>query len=401
MVLLSGCGDSGGTTASTTSDIDPPVYQKLFCNSTTTLCWNETACKAPPGDFCAAHIDGDILKGYKYPAAAFVGTCTDPLDFPKSKCACDYGVPADEEYCQNDDDPTGDPTTGDPTGGVATDWLCTIHSQTKCVEHNYTTDPFPTNMKECWVDPNQPDNVQQCVFAEDLEGARTACKAECDKVLTDVNANIVTYNMFNDPDLEILSPPIDCTFDDVPLGDEPMPLGGGYQCAPEYNALVAWGGSTVLKSMRATVALATSTGGSTGYGNTIGYIGYSVSGCAGGTCVVTIDALETIKSDVPGIFTDAAGAQTTYLLQDVDLHLFQKVQGTLYQSRGTVVFPTEPFVGGISVSDAIVAGASLGPWETTQVLTQATGSISSAGALTLNLTLNVSGGVFTMAITSN
>ena len=337
------------------------------------------------------------------PYAVFDGECTEPLNYPKAKCGCNYGdgVKPGEEYCQSEDDPTGDPTTGDPTTGEASEWLCTIHSQTKCVATNYTIDPFPTTTNYCWVDPNQPDNVQQCVVADDVEGAKAACKVACDKVLTDVNMNIVTYNMFYDPDIEVVGSAIDCTFDDVPLGDEPMLLGGGYQCAPKYNALVAWEGSTVLKSMRATVGLATSTGGSTGYGNTLGYMGYGVSGCAGGTCLVTIDAIETLAGDVPGIFTDAAGAQTTYLLEDVDLHLYQEVHGTLYQSRGTVVFPTEPFVGGLAVGDAIVAGASLGPWEATQVLTQATGSMSSTGALTLNLTLNVPGGVFTMAITTN
>ena len=105
--------------------------------------------------------------------------------------------------------------------------------------------------------------------------------------------------------------------------------------------------------------------------------------------------------DISSSNTDLRGLHPkTDLLENVDLHLFQEVQGTLYQSRGTVVFPIDPFVGGIAVSDAIVAGTSLGPWETTQVLTQATGSIS-RGQLTLNLTLNVAGGVFTMAITTN
>ncbi len=401
-LALSGCPDTTDTTESTASDPAPEPMQKLVCNdpANTILCWNETTCQGTPGNFCAAHIDGDVLKGNKYPNAQFNGTCADPPEYPKAKCGCDYGVQPDEEYCQYDEEPTtGDPTTSDPPGPGQ--WLCTIHSQTKCVEYNYSVDPLQTNFKDCWVDPNQPDNVQQCVFAEDLEGARAACKQECDKILTNVTANIAAYNPNNDPDFEIVSPPIDCTLDDVPLGDEPMPLGGGYQCAPKYNALVAWGGSTVLKSMQATVALATSGGGSTGYGDTLGYIGYSVSGCDGKTCKVTIDAIETVKNDVPGIFTDAAGAQTSYLLEDVDLHLVQEVHGILYESRGMVVFPTESFVGAITVGDAIIGGASLGPWETTQVLTQASGSISRAGELTLNLTVNVGGGVFTMAITTH
>lgn len=401
--LLPGCGGgSGGST--TTSGPTPPTYHRLECGdaANTILCWNETTCAGTPRAFCDAHIDGDVFKAHKYPNADFVGFCADPLDYPQSKCgACNYGVQPDDEFCQSDDEPTtGEPTTDDPTGGPST-WLCTIHAQTKCVEYNYTVDPLQTNYKNCWVHPDQPNDVQPCVLAEDFEGAKAACKVECDKVLADVNMNIATYNASNDPDFAVVGSTIDCTFDDVPVGDEPMLLGVGYQCAPPYNALVAWGGSTVLTSMQATVALATSTGGSTGYGDTIGYIGYSVSGCAGGTCMVTIDAIETFESDVPGIFTDAAGGQTSYLLEDVDLHLVQEVHGTLYQSRGTVVFPTESFVGNVTVADAIVGGASLGPWETTQVLTQATGSISSAGEFTLNLTLNVAGGVFTMAITTN
>jgi hypothetical protein len=203
--LPSGCGDDGGGTTATTTPEDPPSHQRLVCNdaANTVLCWNETTCVGTPSGFCAAHIDGDVLKGHKYPNAQFDGTCITPLDYPQAKCGCDYGVPpTQEDLCDYDDEPTsGEPTSGEPPEEGPLEWVCTVHSQAKCVEYNYTVDPIQTNYKDCWVDPNQPDDVQPCVIAEDLDGAKAACKAKCDKVLVNINAEMAVYNANNDPGL--------------------------------------------------------------------------------------------------------------------------------------------------------------------------------------------------------
>jgi hypothetical protein len=380
----------------------PIPFEKLVCNdaNNTILCWNERTCKGTPARYCAAHIDGDVFKEYKYPNAAFSGTCADPPEFPQTKCACEYGTKPSEHLCvYTEAEEAEDPTTGGPSPGP-NQWICTTHAQSKCVEYNWAIDPEQTNYKNCWVDPNLGDNVQPCVTAADAAGAAAGCKTKCSKVLTDTTANIEAANKHMEPDYVIVGSPIDCNFDNIPPGDAPAPLAEPYQCAPEYGALVAWGGITTLRSVRMTAALATASGGSTGYGGAIGYIGYDVSECEAGTCAVIIDALETVKTDVQGIFTDATGQQSSYLLKDVDLHLRRAVRGTLHERKRHIVFPTE-FSIGRDAGERQRGGAPFAGWETTSVWVQATGSLSKTGTLTLNLTMNIAGGVFTMAIVTD
>jgi hypothetical protein len=304
---------------------------------------------------------------------------------------------------EGDSDDSGTPTTGDPTEGTPgpDTYICTTRSQEKCVLYNWVTTPSIEPFKDCWVDPNLANEIQPCVTANDAMGAKTACEGKCVKHKMDVDTNVAMYNTMNSgDDYQVIAPPIDCAMDGSPSGDAPILLTNSYQCAQESTPLVAWGGNTVFTGFHSTAALSTLDGGSTGYSDIIGYIGYSVTNCAGGMCDVTIDAIETVKSDINGIFSDAAGSQTFYIVENFDLHLVQPVLGTLYQSRGTIVFPTSPFVGVADSTDYSIDGLSLGGWQTTQVLTQATGSLSSAGVLTLNLTLNFDGGVFTVSMTT-
>lgn len=141
-----------------------------------------------------------------------------------------------------------------------------------------------------------------------------------------------------------------------------------------------------------------SSGGSTSTTTIIGYIGYDVSGCGGGTCDVTIDACEVRATDLAGTVYGFSGPIASYTVDDYDMHLTQIAQGTLTQSTGVITFG-EPFVGLLTAEDYSINSTPLGPWETMQYVTQITGSLNPANnVLTLNFTFNLSGGVVTMTI---
>lgn len=382
----------------------PPVGpKKVVCNDAngTQLCWKERFCASNPKEICAVHLNGDKGLADLYDEAVFDGTCnsgTEP-DLPIPPCVCEYPV-EDVEICTADSsgDPTsGDPTTGDPGPDL---WICTVHSQSKCVYYNYVTDPVDPDFKGCWVDPNLSDNVQPCVAAEDFASAKAQCEALCQKAKMDVEeAEVDGWNdVHATKPREVVGTAIDCTLDDSPLGDEPEILTAPYVCESLPSPLLAWGGVTTLRSFESTTGLAMSSGGSTASGDIIGYIGFDVSNCSSGTCDVTIDALEIAKTDVAGTLADAAGPIATYAIEGVDMRLTQVVHGTLHQRTGNIVFPTEPFIGILTADEVSIDNTPIGAWETTQYVTQATGALSSTNVLTLNLTLNLDGGVVTMSL---
>lgn len=409
-LLLAGCGTgpnstgSGSGSSSTTLEPPPCGIPKIQCNdaNNTQVCWKEQYCGASAAQICAVHLVHDINQYALFPDAQFNGTCDcNEPEYAIPPCVCEYPG-EDPNIC--DGDSAGDPTTGggtgDPTtsGGPGGDfYICTIHSQTKCIDYNWVVNPLETPYEECWVHPTLPDTNQPCVWAEDVSSATAQCESLCETFKTDFQEELDAYNDKNSSDLEVVGDPIDCTLDDNPSGDEPEVLAYPYVCAPPQQALVAWGGVTTLKSVDVTVGLVTSGGGSTGNNDIVGYIGYDVSNCSGGTCDVTIDALEMKKTDVAGTLWGFAGPIATYEIDGLDVHLLQPVHGTLNQSSGTITFPTDPFVGMLTIDEFAVDSTPLGYWENTLYLSQATGLLSS-GVLQLTLTMNLSGGVVTIAL---
>jgi len=187
---------------------------------------------------------------------------------------------------------------------------------------------------------------------------------------------------------------LDCNLDDTGTT-----VGDSHQHASRVSV---GGGSSELAPFRALTALTSDSGGSTNSRDIIGYIGYEVSNCkekkVNGTCDVTIDALEMVKRDVPGIFTDSDGAQFSYVVSGLDLHLTQAVHGIFYPTRGTIVFPEDAFVGTISIDQRVAGGISLGPWQSVQEFGQAVGTLTKEGKLQLSLTLTAPGGVLSTTL---
>ncbi len=385
--LLTACG-----TPST-----PPGIKKVECNdaNNTSFCWKESFCAANAKDICSVGLHGDFDHTGLFPNAEFNGACDrETPEFSIPPCVCDYPS-EDDSVC--DGDSVGEPPE-DPTGGGSADqYICTIFSQTKCVEYNYEEDPLLENYNYCWVDPNYPDTYQPCVWAVDTTDARNQCEDLCDKAKTDAEMDIATFNANNPTELlEVVGSPIDCVLDDSPSGDEPAVLAYPYECAPPQQALVAWGGVTVLEPFSSMAGLILSSGGSTSTTTIIGYIGYDVSSCGGGTCNVTIDAFEVRATDLAGTVFGVAGPIASYTVDGYDMHLTQIAQGTLTQSTGVITF-AEPFVGLLTAEDYSINSTPIGPWETMQYVTQITGSLNPANdVLTLNYTYNLRGGVFTL-----
>lgn len=103
--------------------------------------------------------------------------------------------------------------------------------------------------------------------------------------------------------------------------------------------------------------------------------------------------------DLEGTVRTVSGAPiASYEVDTFDMHLTQIVHGTLTQSTQVITF-TEPFIGVLTADNYAIESTPLGPWQTTEYVTQVTGSLNpSTGVLTLNFTLNMDGGVVTMTI---
>lgn len=373
---------------------------KVVCNddAETEYCWKETFCASSAATICAVGLNGDINQAGLYPNAVFSGTCnpTSP-EHPIPPCVCEY-LSEDGSICDED---SGSSSEGDPpTGGPSLDqYICTIHSQIKCVDYNYEESPLIDPFEECWVAPSYPDTYQPCVLAEDGTNAREQCEALCNTHKTDVEADIAAFNAANPGEiLEVVGDPIDCTLDDSPSGDEPAILDYPYICAAQSQALLAWGGVTELQPFSSMAGLVLSGGGSTSNSDIIGYVGFEVSGCGGGTCDVTIDAFEVRRTDLAGTVWGFAGPLASYEVEAFDMHLIQVVHGTITQSTGIITFPSEPFIGVLTADDYSIDSTPIGPWETMQYVTQVTGALDASDVLTLNFTLNMDGGVVTMTI---
>lgn len=165
-------------------------------------------------------------------------------------------------------------------------------------------------------------------------------------------------------------------------------------CDTDTNYLIAWGGSSAIRPFSASAVLGTSSGGSTSSRGLVGYIAYESTNCTTTQCDVTIDALEGVRQDVAGIFTDASGAQTSYLIEDLDFRMTQDVHGILNLRSRNVVFPADPFAGILWLGGYTVEGVPLGSWASPIFVSQV-GTLSTNGDLTLNLTFNWADGAFT------
>ncbi len=295
-------------------------------------------------------------------------------------------------------DPTGgeDPTTG---GGEPTmqTYVCgnPMALQQTCVFYNHVVDPLLDPDQLCWVDADQPNDYTVCLQAVDAADALSQCTTKCGEFLTHANGEIAAHDPADMP----VAPFMDCELNGA--GEVPRLKTAADVCDPQVSHLLAWGGTSTLRPFVASATLGTSSGGSTSNREIVGYLAYETTNCTSTQCDFTIDALEGVQRDVSGIFTDAAGAQTSYLIEDLDFRLTQDVHGILNLRSRNVVFPVDPFAGNIWAPGYSVAGTPMGNWASPIFVSQAVGSLRTTGELTLNLTFNWGDGVFTASFSTH
>ncbi len=386
------------------------------------LCIEEIICpKATAANVCSLYFSGDLNHADLWKESELMGPCNDGIvvapDYPQAPCACDHGTPAQNDqlcdvpppldvydypdgypYPPGTDpvDPTG-PTTGDEdvtTGGEEPElkvYVCgdPLTVQQKCVFYNHVTDPLLDPDKLCWVNPQQPDNYTVCLSAFDDADALGKCTTKCTDFTEHAKGEIASHKPVDEP----VPPDIDCVLDGI--GEVPRVKTAGDVCDTDTNYLIAWGGTSVIRPFSASAVLGTSSGGSTSSRGLAGYIAYESADCTATQCDVTIDALEGVQQDVAGIFTDASGAQTSYLIEDLDFRMTQDVHGILNLRSRNVVFPADPFAGILWLDSYAVEGVPMGSWASPIFVSQAVGALSTNGDLTLNLTFNWADGAFT------
>lgn len=392
-----------------------------------TLCLEELYCTgATPANACSEYWSGDVSHSDLWEGSFLRDPCNDgegtAVDLPESPCVCDHGTPEEnDEFCDVPppldpyDYPDGyplppgmDPTGGeDPTGGtepMLQEYVCgdPLTVQDKCVYYNHVVDPLLDPDKMCWVDHQLPDTYTVCVTAVDDAGALIACEDRCEDFKIHANGEISAHN----PPDEVVEPLLVCDLDGLP-----RPKTANDVCDPQTNFLIAWGGSSQLRPFYASAMLSTPSGGSTTNRELSGYLAFEITNCTkkkpgkpgkpgnpnqpANQCDFTIDALEGVERNISGIFTDANGAQTLYVIENLDFRLTQDVSGVLNLRSKTVVFPEDPFAGIVWASDYSVAGMPMGNWASPIAVSQAVGRVSASGSLTLNLTFNWADGVFT------
>ncbi|MCY1061806.1 hypothetical protein [Nannocystis sp. SCPEA4] len=429
-LLPLGCGDDDdddGDSAGPDTHSDLVYCKYQDGNLWAILCWQEIGCGASPAQVCSQYYSGDLDHEYLWKDSyldnsGYEGYCNDGpnspgVDIPEiPPCACDWDDPMGQEVsntgvyrCTNEWPPptlfgwpedypipgkgTETETTGQPT---ETTYVCDDTARTKCVE---IWDVSPSELLEthCWIDPPTiPAALVPCEITWDATPPTAACESRCNALRTAIQADVDSHNAIFTDDPWVLKDGNGGTLDagepDCSLTLREMTENDVCSFNKEY--LSVWGGTTTLTPVRAAAAL-TVPGGSTGTTAIVGYVGYEVSQCTPADCEITFDALEGHLSSVPGIFTDATGAQTSYVLDDLQFQLAQVVRGQLIRTRGAITFPNEPLVGIIHASGYSLAGVPMGPLEATLPVQMAAGTLYN-DRLTLNLAVTLPDGVFTI-----
>lgn len=389
------------------------------------LCWEEQSCQgSSPASICSLYWSGDVDHADLWEKSTLMGPCddgvegdgVDPPDIAQAPCQCNWGsVAQNDEWCDVPRemdmydypdgyplppgiDPTGgeDPTTGGEEPTLET-YVCgdPLALQQTCVFYNHVENPLldPDNL--CWVDADQPNDYTVCLQAVDAADALGKCTTKCGEFLTHANGEIAAHVPADMP----VAPFMDCVLNGA--GEVPRLKTAADHCDPQVSHLLAWGGASTLRSFTTSMGLGTSSGGSTSNRELVGYLAYETTNCTSTQCDFTIDALEGVQADVSGIFTDAAGGQISYLIEDLDFRMTQKIHGILNLRSRNVVFPVDPFAGNVWTSGYSVAGTSMGDWASPIFVSQAVGRLRTSGELRLNLTFDWAGGVFTASFVTH
>ena len=410
----------------------PNNKSKVVCDNndnaqTVTVCWWESGC----GDWsnqlniaaqvCAVHIDQDILLSGNYPDAHFDGKCdsTEQDELPWPPCVCNYGnAPPSPDICDVDSSPGleetsgqvpttggggdgsesgnetgGSSATGDEwdTDGVGVElWRCSEHAHTNC---QVRTD---NDVTACWAVEASPQRAQ-CVTAATIADAKSACECLCEKednVLTDGCDSPGFCEVTQHLDFE------------VPYPDSPMPVlvaNEPVECdatADASAAIAACSQSGGAKLFDATATLVLNDGTSANLPGIVGYINYAASGCVNNVCDLDVDILGVRLHNVNGVYLQ--GTTTgSYGIDDLRFQMRGSMNGSWYQTRGTVVFPTSTFVGVATPSTVSLDNTVVSPDQVIFSTDQIVGSLASTTSpLTLNLTFDLLYGTATFSLTT-
>ncbi len=361
----------------------PPVTPKwVHCHDTldTVVCRRETTCQVTAAQVCALYLDGDLNLAKKYPSAQYGAEC--PADSPLIPCACDYGDTSNPTECiKKDSQSPPPPPDAAPTGGPAgpSTWVCSKHSQSKCVLYNRYVDPWLDPKADlCMVNPNQTDNYQACVIADNVQLAQGACESTCKNFEASIHTMLAEQSKWlGEDEYTVVKPLIDCKFDDNPPGDYPFAWTDGYICDNQANLgpFNTWGGATIVKAADVVPTTAPTE-------RYAGYLAWDVAQCTAGVCDLTIDAL---GFDRPGTALFARSAVMAPPCKDSapsGMQLAQVVRGKLQQAQGT--FELDP--GAFLAANCSTPSAPGAAPEVARYTTRGHGNLVD-GVMTLHLTL--------------
>ncbi len=165
--------------------------------------------------------------------------------------------------------------------------------------------------------------------------------------------------------------------------------------------LPVWGMQSELTLFEGRGAMVLSDGTYTGISSIGGYLGYTLTNCDTATCTITVDAFESLTRHIEGTYTDAAGGNGDYELDDVGFRAKNAFTGTWYKARQTVAFPNTSVDAALWGGQGQIDGVGLWVGSQTLQIDQITGSLASiSDPLTLNFAFNWVDGTVTMSVTT-
>ncbi len=341
-------------------------------------------------------FEGDPDKYKNYPNAVWSGHCVPDDQFPPVPCMCDPGKDAHpgDAVCipRKTWPPGGVGTPGpeeDPTGGPeATDWMCTNHGASKCVVYNWRDDPKKTPDKYCWSSGGNP-----CVVAVDAAAAKSLCEDKCEKFRKWAVGEIDKANeSYKKPDVyydeyEIVEPPIDCSLDNKPPGDQPSLLEPGATCSEQSIDHVQ--PPEVLNVTIAAGMVVNHTEGVAMIQGLTGDLRLEFANCQDDVCAVTLAALTVPEHNVSARFL-TGGA---HRVEKLSVQRMQPILGRW--DRGTIEFPG-PVQLAVTATDVLVDGVRRGPWTQPREVHQIVGTLTAEHHLTLTMVVGAERTVVTV-----
>lgn len=436
-IHLLGCGDSGGATTSGGGGKSVLHHARvLTCiykdenggnpdptwNYTKRFCITAGLCTAAPSVYCAYNIDGTEGTHNKYdpnPAAGegyadwgewcdetcpsdangdvFAGkvaypSCgaAEPEPYPyQGVCPIEEDVTTPTTGSDESGDSSSGGDTGDTDGPIIETWICSEVAENNCQTRS-NLDP------SCWAQDTSPSS-SPCVTAATRAEALAACQCLCDD-FDDQAADgcFGSCTVLSNLDCELTA-----------VGEGPVPLyQSSHSCIPaEFpsSQQIVDANLECLESdlFDASISLVLHDGTNTAVTGLVGSLIYTTSGCVAGVCDFTLNALSIPFTNITGIYTLGTTTATgTYTLAGTTIQMLGSLEGRWYQSRNTIVFPSDTFWVHAEVNGITLDSMPL-PYSPLKIGTdQAVGSLATTRPLSLNFTFEVPGGTASVSLTA-